>query len=373
MEKKTARSLRIESQSSQILDWVRDRIQNKNDVPRLVDIFSKAKEMGLALTKRDISQLMRKSKIYEMSLHQQREVARYRKHRPVLTQSLGNLQADIGFFSINEHYATPVTFRAGFLVAIDVLSKFVYIVVLRKNRTAKQIISAFNDILSKHKAAGHKHSIKSVSFDREPSVMSNAVQTWFRDHNISFHAFTSSSNKAMLAENLIGKIRSIVAKLDKKYNYAVPWWKLLSEVEYIINYLQPIVVEGKILEKFTPASISSENISQYLDLIYKANPSFYFSQFKIEPSSIQFKFNIGDFVRAKLIETSAAVLGTKRSEKRLSDDIFQIVRRFPYVRKNLSLGKVYTCEHIVSKQTENFDESELSQTNFSLTGRDILD
>lgn len=341
------------------MDWLRDRF-GRGEIPRVVDAVKFAKQENVGLSKREIGTILRSMSEYEMSLHQQRPRLRSRKYRPIMVTSLGHLHGDIGFFPINEHYETPPTYRAGFLICVDVLSKFVYIEVLRKNRKAEQIISALTRILQKHNKAGHKYPIRSIAFDQEQSVMSKKVQGFLKENGISFHAFRHSSSKSKMAENTIGRLRALFSKLDVFYNYTRKWWDMIDDAEYNFNYVWPIVIDNVTLP-YTPASITVDNVQEYLDMLYKASPVLYFAQFNIDPDKVHFKFEIGNLVRAKLIVVSSAVLGTKRSAKKLTDDVFEITYRCAYLKRNRSVGKLYRCKNVSNfKEVENFDEDDLA-------------
>lgn len=339
--------------------WLRDRF-GRGEIPRVTDVVKYAKREKMALSKKDVVNLMHSFSEYEMSLHQQRPRLRSRKYRPIIVTSLGHLHGDIGFFPINEHYETPPTYRAGFLICVDILSKFVYIEVLRKNRKAEQIISALTRIIQKHHKAGHKHPIRSIAFDQEQSVMGKKVQGFLKENGISFHAFRHSSSKSKMAENTIGRLRALFAKLDAFYNYTRKWWDMTGDAEYNFNYTWPIVIDGVMLP-YTPASISVDNVQDYLDALYKASPVLYFAQFNIDPDKVNFKFEIGNLVRAKRIVVSSAVLGTKRSGKQLTDEVFEITYRCAYLKRNRSVGKLYRCKNIDNpKEIENFDQDDLA-------------
>lgn len=339
--------------------WLKDRF-GRGEIPRVVDAvkFSKREQMGLS--RREVANILRSMSEYEMSLHQQRPRLRSRKYRPIVVTSLGHLHGDIGFFPINEHYETPPTYRAGFLICVDILSRFVYIEVLRKNRKAEQIISALTRILQKHNKAGHKHPIRSIAFDQEQSVMGKKVQGFLKENGISFHAFRHSSSKSKMAENTIGRLRALFSKLNVFYNYTRKWWDMIDDAEYNFNYVWPVVIDGITLP-YTPASVTIDNVQDYLDALYKASPVLYFAQFNIDPDKVQFKFEIGNLVRAKLVVVSSAVLGTKRSAKRLTDEVFEITHRSAYLKRNRSVGKLYRCKNISNpKEVENFDQDDLA-------------
>ena len=352
--------------------WVNERVA-VHDAPRVPDVLRYAKREGLKVTRKDVSLLVRLNKYYAQSMHQQRPVKKSKKYRPVVATNLGHLHADIGFISITSRLKYPVRpiHRGGFFVAVDVLSRFVYIVELKFNRQAPSIIKALEEILVKHKKAGNDYPIRSISFDQEKSVVGKKVQDWLKDHNIKFHSFEMTASKSKFAENMIGRIRSYWSKLNEKYNFEKPWWDMILETERHFNKEQPIIVDGKYVGNYTPDSINQSNIQEFLKSLQGAAPAYYWAQFNIDPSNVKFEFKIGDFVRAKLIVVSSAVIGEKRSERHLTDQVYKIIRAMPYVRRNMSIGKLYTCQNIEDPyKVEHFDQEDLQLTTNDRTAED---
>jgi hypothetical protein len=135
-----------------------------------------------------------------MNSSQAREPKRSNKHRPIIVNNLGALHCDIGFFPVTRDYETTVTYRSGFLVAKDVLSRMVYISILRGSRTAKDMIWAFRDIMRQFEQQNGGQKVQSISFDKERSVMGKEVQNFFKENNISFFAFSMTASKSKMAE-----------------------------------------------------------------------------------------------------------------------------------------------------------------------------
>jgi len=94
---------------------------------------------------------------------------------------LGVLHADIAFYSKQREFEMAKTLQSGFLITKDVLSCFVYFVILRGNGMAKEMEWAFRVLLQKHKVAFGSDLCKivTISFDKEPSIMSHRVQSFF--------------------------------------------------------------------------------------------------------------------------------------------------------------------------------------------------
>ena len=241
-----------------------------------------------------------------------------------------------------------------------VVSRYVYIVILRGNRRARSIISAFEHIFKQHREAGFTHPIRSVAFDKETSVMSKAVQAFLAENNIAFVAFQHSSSKSKMAENAIKQIRTVMARLIRDSKNTLRWWNVMPQVRRILNSRE-IYTDGK-PTGFSPEKITEENLEEFIQAVYKRSPAMFFTQFSLDPRSIKFKFPVGSFVRAKLTVTSSAAIGEKRSETNLTVETFGVVEHVPYVAKDLSLGRAYKCQDLKSGSVEIFDEQDLVLT-----------
>lgn len=344
----------------ELLDWLNNQLRY-NNVPRLVDVLSFVRQQGLALTKKQVSFVMRLQPQYKKNMRQQRMPGKSRMYRPVVVSELGHWHADIGFFAINKRYEMPITYRAGFLVAKDILSRQVYATPLLKNRTADSIIAAFNKLLNLHSQNHPQIFVKSIAFDREASVLSKKVQSFFSSKNITFHAFQMSSSKAKFAEGAIRQIREVMHRLMERGLKKDRWWNLLPTVIDILNN-QEILVNGKRLG-YTPNQVTIETVGLFLRKLHKTVPAYYFAQFDIAPKLVSFALPIGSLVRAKLIATSSDVIGNKISEINLTNEVFVIEGHVPYVTRKMTIGKAYKCRNIKTGEVEIFQEDEIALTN----------
>ena len=356
--------------------WLSEMLR-VGQVPRISDILDRVKREGWKLSRKEVVGLLQKDPIYLFNMHQQKKRLGSRKHRPVVASALGFLHCDIGFFGKSKHYDTPVTFQSGFLAAKDVLSRYVYLVVLKKNRKAASMVSAFNTLLELHRQAGHTHRIRSISFDRERSVVSKEVQKFMETKNIKCTFFKMSKSKAKHAENLIKLVRTDVARLERFHQQQAKknklpssrrWWNLLGEVAEGLNS-KPILVGGKRLG-FTPRDVAESNLDDFLGALYKAKPAAYAAQFQIAPQFANFRYPVGTEVRAKLISTSSQILGTKHSQTNLEEAVFRIVEAIPYVTSDLSVGQSYRCVDVRSGQQEIFDQYDIVPTNPEVVSSD---
>lgn len=339
------------------MDWVSGRL-HVNDVPRVQDVYEYSRAMGLGLTRRTIAKELRLHQAYMLNMPQQREKFRHQKHRPIITHQLGQLHADIGYFSVTRDYETPKSFRHGYLVTRDVLSRFVSVVILRYGKSADAMVRAFEELLHQHKNVHPEYNIMSVAFDRETSVLSHKVQNFFKEHHIKFHAFQMSASKAKGAESAIKQIRTVMARLEREHFPQGRWWKLLQPCVDIIN-ARPILIDGK-NTGFSPQDITLDNLEAFKKKLIKSAPSYFFSQYEIAPALVDFRYEVGDLVRPKLLATSSDVIGVKTSQVNLKTEVFEIVKKVPYVTRRMTIGKAYKCKDIKTGRVEVFDEHDVA-------------
>ena len=351
-----------------LMAWVSERLTSFADVPRLDDIVQYAyNTFGFRQLKRAaIARRLRLHPFYHMSSFQKRNTRR-KNYRPIVTNTLGILHGDIGFYSLVREFETPVTFRSGFLILKDVLSRYLHVVILEKTRDANSIIRALKEVLKQHQKqyGPYGHRIKSIAFDREKSVTGTKVQNFLRDNNISFHAFKYTASKSKMAENAIRLIRSDMKKLSEATGKQ-GWWKLINQVVNIQNQ-KPIKINQKTLFRqnqvpWRPADVNINNLDQFLFDLQKADPVQQFGQFVIAPQLSMFKFPIGSIVRPKLIVTSSAVIGKKRSEISLEEDPFIVKEHISYVNAGFAVGIAYRCVNQRTLEEEIFDEQDLAES-----------
>jgi hypothetical protein len=344
------------------MEWVSDQHTAKHSVPRLSDVIKYAyTALGYReLTSSAIARRLRLHQAYHMNSAQKRIYHRGKRYRPIIVNTLGTLHGDIGFFSVTREYETPLRYRGGYLILKDVLSRYLYVVVLNKNRNADSIIKAFEKVLQMHNEqfGSDGHKIKSIAFDRETSVMSKKVQEFLRENNIHFHPFKYSVSKSKMAENAIRLIRTDMKRLllstDKR------WWNMMDDVVKNLNNKE-IVINKKHIG-WAPADVNNKNLHRFLRDLEKADPAHYFSQFEIAAHQIRFKYPVGSIVRPKLLVTSSAVIGEKRSEVNLEKDPFIILEQIAYVNAQLEASPAYRCMNHYTRDIEIFDESDLAES-----------
>ena len=365
MKKSKVSTFDLEQQLTQVMNWVKNQLE-KNDVPRLSDVIDYAhRVLGyISLKKGLIAKKLRLVPNYLMNSTQARQRLRTDKNRPIVVNNLGNLHCDIGFYSINKEYEMPVTYRSGFLVCKDILSRFIFVSILRKNRKADSMIRAFLDIFEQYKKQYPGQRVKSIAFDREQSIMSNKVQQFFKDKKILFHAFHNSSSKSKMAERAIRSIRTTMVRLKKS---DPRWWNLIQPAVDSINS-KPIVANNKFVkmsngEFYSPKLITEFNVKHFIKQLQRVDSSYYWSQFEIDPKLVNFQYNVGDFVRPKLIITSSEALGVKRSEVTLENEIFVIRKCIAYSSRRKTIEKAYVCLGLTTNRKDTFQENDISLTN----------
>lgn len=368
MERKGKRKFgeieQIEKQLEIVLDWVRSQIE-KHDVPRFVDVVDYAHRVlkFIHLSKKKITQGLRLVENYVMTSPQKRQKLRSDRNRPMIVNSIGQLHADIGFYSVTREYETPPRYRSGFVVCKNPLTRFIFGEILDGDRKAPRMIKAFKNIFAKFRQQYPGESVTSIAFDREKSITGNLFQDFLKEKKILFYAFHNSSSKSKMAESSIKLIRTTIARLKGKEKR---WWKL---IQFAIDSLnsKPIRINSKYLKAkngsyYSPKDVNVENMSHFIKQLQKADASFLFSQFEIDSRWVKFRYQVDDFVRPKLIVTSSAVLGTKKSEVTLEEEIFVIKKCLAYVSRRNTIEKAYTCVGLTSERKETFQEDEIALT-----------
>ena len=358
----------LSEQQRLLFDWLSERLRY-GDVPRLVDVADYGKLKKLDLTKKQVRHVLLLHPGFKMNMRQQRAPGRSRMYRPVVVNNLGHLHGDIGYFATNRRYETPKSFRNGYLVVKDVLSRFIHVTILNKDKSAESLMRAFDRVLGQHYARLPNVAIQSISFDRETSVMSKKVQDYLSKKGISFHAFHMSSSKAKFAEGAIRQIRERMASLMARNMSKDRWWNQIDNCVDMLNR-ENILVDGKRLN-FAPKDVNLENVEMFKQQLFKAVPAYFYAQFDLAPNLVQFKYKIGTLVRAKLVATSSATVGEKRSEQSVTDQLFVIQGTIPYVTRNMKVGKAYKCKLVEGRRTEIFQEDEISPSSTEQFGPPI--
>jgi hypothetical protein len=229
------------------------------------------------------------------------------------------------------------------------------------------MVKALDDIFKQFKQQNPGLQVVSLAFDLERSVVGNKVQAFLKQNNVSFHPFQNTRSKSKMAEGEIRIIRKQIREM--RFNKEQRWWKLLKPAVNALNN-QPIRLNSKYIKQsgtgayYTPANVSQLNVKDFISKLQKAVPSYYFNQFMLDPQLLEFKFKVGTFVRQKLIASSSAAIGEKRSDIALNETVFVITKHLAYVSRALTPEPLYIVENVQdSKDQEAFDEDEIAETN----------
>jgi hypothetical protein len=131
---------------------------------------------------------------------------------------------------------------------------------------------------------------------------------------------------------------------------------------------KPIVANNKFVkmsngEFYSPKLITEFNVKHFIKQLQRVDSSYYWSQFEIDPKLVKFQYNVGDFVRPKLIITSSEALGVKRSEVTLENEIFVIRKCIAYSSRRKTIEKAYVCLGLTTNRKDTFQEDDISLTN----------
>jgi hypothetical protein len=136
------------------------------------------------------------------------------------------------------------------------------------------------------------------------------------------------------------------------------WWTLLRVMEQDLNQ-QEIIIQGK-HTGYAPADIDASNVRDFIKVVQKKVPAYYFGQFQTPAQFVRFKFEVGDIVRPKTLLASSQVLGTKRSQENLEHHKFRIEKLKPFVTKDLQVRPAYKCVGLKYGKTEVFAEQDIA-------------
>jgi hypothetical protein len=267
---------------------------------------------------------------------------------------------------VRKDFSTPESFQHGVLFCKDVLSRMLFYVIL-KNKTAKEMKRAFEIIDTQFKQHYKGQNIQSIAFDQERSIVGKEFQDFVKEKKWKFVAFKNSSSKAKFAENAIGLVRTDLKRLEiGNAKGEKRWWHLLPTVVESLNK-KPIRINQKFIKNvqgqyYRPIDVVKSNLNHFVSQLQKAAPAYFFTQFEIDPRWVKFNFQKGQFVRVKLIVSSSELLGTKRSELTLKDEIFVIERFKPYVSHKFTIEKAYVCKSIYDNEEDTFEEQDIALT-----------
>ena len=187
-----------------------------------------------------------------------------------------------------------------FLLAIDVLSKYVRTVAL-KTKSAKEVTSAFQNMISDGQVPATVHS------DRGKEFTNYQFQKLLKKFNIK-HFFTNNELKAMVAERAIKTLKLKLFKYmtaSRKYNWVDVLPKITSTYNSTVNRSIGVA----------PKSVNIENSDRIWEKLYP-NVS--------QNKPTNFKFELNDKVRVSYFKKTFE----RAYDYFWSGEIFVIIDRF---------------------------------------------
>ena len=342
---------------TKVTNWIRQELQ-KGFVPRKLDVLDYMRVNNLKISggRSKVGKLLRLMPEYHSTSHQQRRPLRTFKYRPIIVSDLGHLQADIGYFPLRRDYETPKTFQHGFLAVRDILSRYVYFIVLRGPKSKTNLVRVLERLISEHNLR-HNYPILSISFDQEPGMLSKTVQEFLKTNNIAFRVFDMSRNKAFMAEALIKQLRIDYERI--RINSKEKWWQILeNKLQQNFNS-KTIYIRGK-STGFAPKDITSDNVDQFLNALHRIAPAAKFAVFSINKKWVKFKFQLNDIVQPTVVATSSKALGEKSSQLSIRPEMYQIVKQLAILHQDNFIRPGYRCKNLQnSKKFDVFDEQDL--------------
>ena len=213
-----------------------------------------------------------------------------------------------------EYYKKGNDGYAYFLLAVDILSKFVWTVALR-TRTGKEMVHALQQILEKGRKASNIRSDKGTEFANKD------VKQFLKKEGIHFFV-TQNIVKASYAERAIKSIKSrIVRYMTHKQTHR--WVDILPAITDSYN---------KTYHRSIKRSSASVKISDSVDLWklqYQSTPKTTKTKTQKLTHVASYKFKVGDLVRVSFIRRQFQ----REYDERWSRELFVVNRRF--MRENI--------------------------------------
>lgn len=319
---------------------------------RKSDIIKEASRFGIS--KFETTEFLKEYYPYAYNRHYVVKLNKSRLYRPITVSNLGQLQCDIMFFS--RKYGPKPKSYFGICVVIDILSRRVYLNILKNNKTATSLIRSLKSIYKRYKK-DTRCPIISLSMDNEGATRSYIFKKFIETEQIDFVTFTLSKNKASLVENVIGRIRKLYQQMyAAKFGKIAPLWQCLRELENGINN-RKIILDGKNTD-WTPASINKSNVQEYITYVNSKIPAKFFANYTVDSDLYKkYKFNIGDRVRIILKAIKNTGPSFKSTQQSLTNMIFIVKRRLLYVAANMTLqiGYIVSKEYIKGDYDKELD------------------
>lgn len=338
-------------------EWIDKRL-SIGQVPRLSDVKDYARFAKINIPIKAISTMYRLHRAFVLSTRQQRDPKRSRKQPPIITNVLGVLHGDIGYFPLSSEYNTPKQFQHGFILFKDVLSRYTYVELLKTGKSAPSLVRAMKKVLLHHKRAHPDYNIWSISFDKEQGMKSRLMKNFMKDEHILLYYYGNTSSKAKIAENAIRLLRTDI-QVGRNFNDKELWWQVIKQKVEALN-MKEIKIEDR-STGYRPIDINATNVDKFIKKCQSILPSLHHGQFRVDPSLLSFKFRPGDKVRPKLLLSSSQVIGNKRSQISLDPKLlFEIKEYAPFITRDLHLRPGYRCIEVNYGDLETFAEEDIA-------------
>jgi hypothetical protein len=226
------------------------------------------------------------------------------------------------------------------LVAIDVFSRFVWVVPL-KNKTGPLVKAAFSKIFRQ----GRKP--RRIRTDRGSEFTNHIIREFFESEKVNVTLYyTSNEKQANFAERVIKTLKTKIMRYMTK-----------AKTDRYIDVLSAIVKSYNAMEhkgiNEAPVNITEENEKKHWWDMYWPREPYDKKVKKIMRRKIQFTFNIGDLVR--ITKTREAL--QREYDARWTGEIFKIVAR--HVRQGIPIYKITDLSD--EKLEGTFYQSELQK------------
>lgn len=208
-----------------------------------------------------------------------------------------------------EYYKKDNDGYAYFLLAVDILSRFVWTVALR-TRTGKEMVNAFQQIFEKGRQATNIRSDKGTEF------VNKDVKQFLKKKGIHYFV-TQNIVKASYAERAIKTIKSrIVRYMTHKQFHR--WVDILPAItdSYNKTYHRSI--------KRSPSSVKNKDSVELWKLQYQSTPKTTKTKFQKLKYVASYKFKVGDLVRVSFIRRQFQ----REYDERWSRELFVVNKRF---------------------------------------------
>ena len=293
---------------------------------RKYDLLLWAKRNGI--TPSIVNEVLKRTNSYIDNRHYQLSYKNKRGYCPVRNSFLSEIQSDFAYFNKSDPSS-----KKGFVVFIDLCSRRIWAYHLR-NRTVNSFLYVYKKFLKDYEG-DVELKVSSIATDQEKALTTVKFITYIRNtRKINFIFFKTSFSaklKAFMAELAIRNIRRLYGQLhvsdEKKYP------TLSRSLNTIVDTLnnRKIIIGGRELP-FTPKTVTKQNVDEFIEYVHNVSPSSYFSNFEIDDSNYIYSHPVGTYVRIKLIALQAQFVFGKRSEKSLSQRIYNVKRNFLFVR-----------------------------------------